>query len=134
MTLSPLAKKLYLKPHQRLLALNAPDDFRAALEPLPEGTTLDSSPADGVVYDSVYFFAKNAADATDLATIAIAALKFDGLLWGAWQKENAKRKRDLTRDTGWEYLYQQQLTTVASISISDTWSALRWRSVERVGK
>lgn len=131
--LSPLAKKLYLKPHQRLLALNAPDEFLPALEPLPEGTQVDSTPAEGVSYDGVYLFARTADQATEWAPIAIVALPFDGMFWSAWPKDNAKRKQNLTRDIGWDALYQANLTPVASVSISEAWSALRWRPVARVG-
>ncbi len=134
MTLSPLAKKLYLKPLQRLLILNAPDDFVSALEPLPEGVEIDTNPVDGITYDAAYLFARTAEQATELAPVAITTLNFDGMFWSAWPKDNAKRKQTLTRDSGWDALYQANLTPVASVSISDSWSALRWRPVERVGK
>lgn len=134
MTLSPLAKKLYIKPNQRLLALNAPDEFLPTLEPLPEGTQVDTAPINGVPYDGVYLFARTVEQATELAPLAVAALPFDGMFWSAWPKDNAKRKQTLTRDSGWDALYQANLTPVASVSISDSWSSLRWRPVERVGK
>jgi hypothetical protein len=134
MVLSPLAKKLYIRANQRLLAVSAPDEFLPLLEPLPEGTTLDTTPADGIEYDGVYLFARTAEQAAEAVPIALAAAKFDGSFWSVWPKDNAKRKQNLTRDTGWEPLYQAGLTPVASVSINEAWSSLRWRPVERVGK
>lgn len=131
---SPLAKKLYIKANQRLLALHAPDEFLLALAPLPEGTRVDTAPVEGVAYHGVYLFVRTAEEATELAPVAIGAGTFDGMFWSAWPKANAKRKQNLTRDIGWDALYQAKLTPVASVSISEAWSALRWRPVERVGK
>ena len=37
---TPLAKKLGIKPGTRLLAVNAPADYAALLDPLPENVTL----------------------------------------------------------------------------------------------
>jgi hypothetical protein len=131
--MTPLAKKLHLKPHERVLELNAPTEFRTLLEPLPEGATIDTAAVEGVEYDAVYFFANSAGQATELAKAALGAIRHDGSFWTSWPKDNARRKRDLTRDSGWDALYQAGLTPVASVSINDGWSALRWRPVERVG-
>ena len=117
MTLSPLARKLFIKPNQRILILNAPDFYADALEPLPDGTVIHTAPDGGGTYDAVHWFVRSAA-----------------YFWTAWPKTNAKQKRDLTRDIGWEPLEQAGYDRVASVSISDDWSALRWRSIATQGK
>ena len=58
----------------------------------------------------------------------------DSVLWFAYPKGTSKIKTDINRDTiritGEEF----GITTVTAISIDDTWSALRFRPVDRVGK
>jgi len=58
----------------------------------------------------------------------------DSVLWVAYPKGTSKIKTDINRDTirvtGEEY----GITTVTAISINDTWSALRFRPIDKVGK
>lgn len=58
----------------------------------------------------------------------------DGVLWFAYPKGTSKIKTDINRDTiritGEEF----GMTTVAAISIDDTWSALRFKPIDKVGK
>lgn len=58
----------------------------------------------------------------------------DSVLWFAYPKGTSKIKTDINRDTirvtGEEY----GITTVTAISIDDTWSALRFRPIDKVGK
>ena len=58
----------------------------------------------------------------------------DSVLWFAYPKGTSKIKTDINRDTiritGEEF----GITTVAAISIDETWSALRFRPIDKVGK
>lgn len=60
-------------------------------------------------------------------------VKPDSVLWFAYPKGTSKIKTDINRDiirmTGEEF----GITTVAAISIDDTWSALRFRPLDKVG-
>lgn len=42
--MSPLAKKLLIKPGQHWLVMNAPEDYLATLEPLPDDVQLSFNP------------------------------------------------------------------------------------------
>ena len=58
----------------------------------------------------------------------------DSVLWFAYPKGTSKIKTDINRDTirvtGEEY----GIATVTAISVDDTWSALRFRPIDKVGK
>jgi hypothetical protein len=58
----------------------------------------------------------------------------DSVLWFAYPKGTSKIKTDINRDTiritGEEF----GITTVTAISIDNTWSALRFRPIDKVGK
>lgn len=58
----------------------------------------------------------------------------DSVLWFAYPKGSSKIKTDINRDTIRQIGEEYGITTVTAISINDTWSALRFRPIERVGK
>ena len=58
----------------------------------------------------------------------------DSVLWFAYPKGTSKIKTDINRDTIRVTGEEFKITTVTAISIDDTWSALRFRPVDRVGK
>jgi hypothetical protein len=122
---SSLVKKLGLKPGRRALILNAPDGYRALLDPLPEGVDLAATP-DGI-FDFVQLFAKNKADLAQYAPAAMAALKPGGMLWIAFPKKTSKIQTDISRDTGWDVVQQAGWQGVFLISVDDVWSAMRFR-------
>ena len=124
---SSLAKKLGLKPGKRALILNAPDGYRALLEPLPEGVDLTTTP-DGT-FDFVQLFAKNKADLAEYTPAALAAVQPGGMLWIAFPKKTSKIQSDISRDTGWDVVQQAGWQGVSLISVDDVWSAMRFRPV-----
>jgi hypothetical protein len=130
MTENALVKKLQLKPGLRVLFLNAPAGYIASLGSLPNGVALAADPAGTL--DFVQLFVRDGAELAERAPAALAAIKPDGVLWVAYPKQSAKVKTDLTRDRGWEPLTAAGLRPVTQIAIDATWSALRWRPVERV--
>ena len=58
----------------------------------------------------------------------------DSVLWFAYPKGTSKVKTDINRDTIRETGETFGITTVTAISIDDTWSALRFRPIDKVGK
>ncbi len=57
----------------------------------------------------------------------------DSVIWFAYTK-GTKIKTDINRDSIRETGEEHGITTVTAISINDTWSALRFRPIDRVGK
>lgn len=58
----------------------------------------------------------------------------DSVLWFAYPKGTSKVKTDINRDTIRVTSEGFGITTVTAISIDDTWSGLRFRPVDKVGK
>jgi hypothetical protein len=79
-------------------------------------------------------FAKNRAQLTELLPTALAACSYDGLFWVSYPKKSSKVDSDLSRDVLWELPGETGLRPVTQVSIDQTWSALRFRPAERVGK
>jgi hypothetical protein len=127
---SSLVKKLGMKPGQKVLILNAPEDYRRLLGTLPEDVEVESS-AEGS-FDFVQVFMYNKADVESYAPVAMGALKPGGLLWFTYPKKTSSIKTDITRDNGWEEVMKAGIRPVTQIAIDETWSALRFRPTYEV--
>ncbi len=127
---TPLANRLRIKPGHRVLILNAPDGYVEALGPLPDDVELAISP-DGA-FDCVHLFVRDRAELDRLAPTALGSVKRDGLFWVSWPKRSSRVKTDITRDTGWESISDAGWAGIATVSVDDTWSAIRFRRSELV--
>lgn len=122
---SPLTKRLGIKPKQRVLVLEAPEGYWEQLGELPDDVDLKTS-ADGQ-FDVVQAFVQSKADVERLGPTALEALKPGGVLWFTYPKKSSKIKTDVTRDTGWDVVWNAGMEGVASIAVDETWSAVRFR-------
>ena len=61
-------------------------------------------------------------------------IEADCVLWFAYPKGTSKIKTDINRDSIRTTGEGFGITTVTAISINDTWSALRFRPIDKVGK
>jgi hypothetical protein len=127
-----LARKLRMQPGQRVLIMNAPSAYVEGLDPLPEGIELEDVPEGK--YDFVHLFATDGAELERLGPVALESVTYDGLLWLSYPKRSSKVKTDLSRDVGWEAVADAGFRPVTQVSIDETWSALRFRPIEQVGK
>jgi hypothetical protein len=85
---TPLWKKLGIKPGSRVLAVDAPKDFRDLLEPWPDGATFDKKPQGE--YDVVVSFHRNIEEFQNKFCALIPHLVDRGGLWISWPKKTSK--------------------------------------------
>lgn len=79
-------------------------------------------------------FINNKKDLLDFLNHQLKNIEPDSVLWFAYPKGSSKIKTDINRDTIRGTGEQYGITTVTAISLDDTWSALRFRPIDRVGK
>ena len=79
-------------------------------------------------------FINNNKEYLDFLQKQLKNIEPDSVLWVAYPKGTSKIKTDINRDTIRVTGEEFNITTVTAISIDDTWSALRFRPVDRVGK
>jgi hypothetical protein len=125
MGLTPLSKKLLVKPGLRMLVLNVPAGQRDQLGELPAEP--DAAAQAKAEYDWVLAYAKNSAELAQVSAIAFSAIKETGVLWFSYPKKTSKLESDLSRDLVWERLAGSGWRPVTQIAIDETWSALRFR-------
>ena len=128
---TPLGKKLGLRPGSKIIVINAPPGYLQMLGDLPAGAEISSGTEgdtlEDAAFDSVQVFLSSKDDADRLAPEALRLLAPDGLLWLAFPKKSSGLKTDISRDTGWDSLHNAGWEMVTLISVDDTWSAGRFR-------
>lgn len=131
--LSPMARKLKLKPDDSLLVLNAPPAYLAELAPAPKHLQVDLKPDQ--VFDAVQLFVHNVEELKALGPAAIRAVRPDGLLWVAYPKGgNARGRTDLPASPWWtkrdvlgEITGETGLSPVSFVKIDEVWTAVRFK-------
>jgi len=127
--MSPLARKLLIKPGNRIALVDPPAGYAERLQPLPDDAELvEIQPG----LDVVQVFVQDRA-ALDEAVPALDSVRDGGVLWVCYPKGGRKAGTDLNRDLLWEALGSRGLTGVTLVSVDDTWSAMRFRPTSEVG-
>jgi len=127
--ISPLAKKLQVKPGKHWLLFNAPANYLTLLEPLPEGTTI-SYEAKGS-FDGVQLFVKNNTELVENLKVVVPILRPDTILWIIYPKKSSGIESDLEMMSSWDELGKYGLGGVAAAAVDETWTALRFRPKEQ---
>jgi uncharacterized protein YbdZ (MbtH family) len=123
--MSPLAKKLLIKPGQHWLILNAPEDYLATLEPLPDDVKLSFTPQGD--FNGIQVFVQNSAGLTAALSLLKPILKDDTIFWVIYPKKSSGMETDLEMMSGWEVTKPYGLRPVASAAINNVWTTLRFR-------
>lgn len=127
--INALAKKLQVKSGKRWLLFNAPANYLASLEPLPEGTTV-SYEASGK-FDGIQLFVKNGIELAENLEVVAPILRPDTILWIIYPKKSSGMKTDLEMMNSWDEPAKYGLGGVAAAAIDATWTALRFRPKEQ---
>ncbi len=114
-----IAEKLGLKTGMTGWALGCPPDL-APVIPFP-----DKMPAREP--DIMIAFVAKAADVPASLKVVLPHYRRGTSLWFAYPKKTGRLKTDISRDSGWELLAENDLLPVTQIAIDETWSALRFR-------
>lgn len=123
--MSPLAKKLLIKPGQHWLVMNAPEDYLATLEPLPDDVQLSFNPEGN--FNGIQLFVQNSTELTEALTQLKPFLKDETVFWVIYPKKSSGMETDLEMMSGWEVTKPYGLRPVASAAINNIWTTLRFR-------
>jgi hypothetical protein len=121
---SPLAKKLQIKPGKNWLFYNAPEDYLAALEPLPDSAAAVFTPKGN--FDGIQLFVKNKAELSSSLKVIVPLLKPGTIFWITYPKKSSGIESDLKMGS-WDELIQYNLQGVASIAVNEKWAGSRFR-------
>ncbi|MGN6398097.1 MAG: YdeI/OmpD-associated family protein [Mucilaginibacter sp.] len=125
--ISAVAKKLQVKPGKRWLFYDAPENYLATMNPMPEGAKAVFD-FDGD-FDGVQLFVKNSAELKDRLKIIMPFLKPDTIFWITYPKKSSGIPSDLEMTSSWDELAHYGYNGVAAAAIDQTWTALRFRPI-----
>ncbi len=120
---APLAQKLGIKPHSRLLLTRAPAEF--AIADLPEGVVARRRPT-ADPYDTILLFAVTTAELLAAFAGAAKRLTTAGGLWVCWPKKASGLQRDLTETQVRAIGLDAGLVDVKVCAVDEIWSGLRF--------
>ena len=112
------------------IVINAPSSLEKEFVKFGSKTQLDSK----VKSKNTLVFINNNKEFLGFLNEQLKKIESDSVLWFAYPKGTAKIKTDINRDTIRKTGEEYGITTVTAISIDDTWSALRFRPIDKVGK
>ncbi|MBF7091582.1 hypothetical protein IUY40_08520 [Flavobacterium sp. ALJ2] len=121
-------KKLKFKNNGTVL--NAPKGIKEAFIELGTKITFDKKTKSA----NTLVFINNNQEFLNFLISDIENIESDSVLWFAYPKGTSKVKTDINRDTIRVTGEEFGLKTVSAISINETWSALRFRPIDSVGK
>jgi hypothetical protein len=120
---TPLAKKLGIKPGQRVAFPSAPDGFSELLGELPDGVSVKSRARPPL--DVIVFFTTGRAELERRLPALRRAMDPAAGLWIAWPKRTSGVETDMTEDAARELGLANKLVDNKVCAIDDTWSGLR---------
>lgn len=127
-----ILKKLRVNGPSRILIINAPGNYVelfAGLDPdIAYNQELKGK------YDFVQVFGACRTELESLLLYVKDAGKYDANFWACYPKGGGKIKSDLKREIVWASLELIRLRPVSQVALNGTWSALRGRPHELVGK
>src|SRR5262249_23383164 len=121
---TPLAKKLGLKPNQRIALVNAPKDFTKVLGPLPENTSIVKRPNGPL--DLILLFVNREQTLTKQFPILANKLQSNGMFWVAWPKKSSGVATDLIFEKVQRIGLDCGLVDVKICAVDDVWSGLKF--------
>ena len=119
-----LVDKLGVKAGHRVALLDAPDETRSLLAPLPAGVRF-VAPEAGLV-DVALLFTRAAAHLEQAFVPAARTLAPGGMLWVAWPKRASGVATDVTEDVVRRVGLAAGLVDVKVCAVTDVWSGLKF--------
>lgn len=121
-------KKLKFKDTPTIL--NAPEDLEKEFVELGCNTAFDKK----IKSHNTAVFVFNSKDLLSFLKNQLKKIEYDSVFWIIYPKLSSKLKSDINRDTIWATGHEYGIDAVSAISINETWTALRFRPLEMVGK
>ena len=127
-----VARKLLIKAGHRVGLVNPPPGYLDRLQPLPDGAGVVQSTRAAI--DVLRMFVRDSADLRQAGSEVFLRVKPDGVPWVCYPKGGTKAGTDLNRDVLWKAMETNGHVGVTLVAIDDTWSAMRSRPPDRVGR
>jgi hypothetical protein len=123
-------KKLRYNNDYKSIVIKLPIELIDAFKEISYETESDTTKN----YDFILLFSEKQSDLESKLKEIIDIGKVDCIFWICYPKGGGKIKSDINRNTIWKSLEKLGLRPVSQVALDNTWSALRARSLDKVGK
>ena len=120
---TPLAKKLGIKDDSTVVAVNAPDNYRALLDPIAPSVRFAKKTSDTA--DIVHLFVTKRSELQRHLTAYRRELKPSAAVWVSWPKKSSKVATDITEDTIREVALPLGFVDIKVCAVDEVWSGLK---------
>jgi hypothetical protein len=117
-------KKLGIKPGSHLYVFQAPPDYFAWLDPMPEDLEIKQKPVQQL--DFIHLFVKGKKEFEKAFAANKKFLRKDGMLWVSWPKKSSKIETDLDENVIRDFGLKEGLVDVKVCAVDETWSGLKF--------
>ncbi|MXV51238.1 hypothetical protein GS399_09680 [Pedobacter sp. HMF7647] len=132
MATTPILKRLHLKEGQTLAFINPSETAANIADSLASGGLKISYDAD-IPFDAAMLFVKGKDELINETRNLAQRLKPETVFWIAYPKKSSGIKTDLNMMSGdWNELHQFAIRPVASASLDEVWTGLRFRDEKQV--
>ena len=125
--MAALADKLLIKPHSRVLLLNAPIGYAKKLQPLPEGVTITDRRSQ-TASEVAIVFVRDKGELKRLQS-GFATLEDDAALWVCYP-DGGRSHTDLDRDVIAAAVESDELMAVTNVPFDEAWTCTQFRTRE----
>lgn len=116
-------RKLGVRPHERIVALNAPEHYPELLGELPEGAAITGRITARPAF--VHLFVREREELAERLSALRDELDEAGMIWVSWPKKSAKVPTDVTEDVIREVALPLGFVDVKVCAVDETWSGLK---------
>lgn len=120
---TPLARKLGITRGTRLLARQAPDQYRIWLEPLPSNVIFARRLSAAI--DVIHLFVTQKSTLQRELDALRTSIRPDAAVWVSWPKKTAKLPTDITEHTIRELALPLGFVDVKICAVTEIWSGLK---------
>ncbi|MBT9494199.1 MAG: DUF3052 domain-containing protein [Paucibacter sp.] len=120
---TPLVKKLGIRDSDRVLLVNAPDNYQILVAPLPPGVHFVNQPDVTVALGHV-FVSQREALAKLLRELRLQ-LNAEAALWISWPKKASKVPTTITEDSIRELALPLGFVDIKVCAVTEVWSGLK---------
>jgi hypothetical protein len=119
---TPLAKKLGIKAGMVVRTVNAPPNYAALLDPLPEDATIASAQSKDTELDIVHVFATTRTELVRSLGSCLSKIKQNGAIWVSWPKKSSGISSEINEGSVREVALPLGLVDIKVCAVDEVWS------------
>jgi len=120
---TPLPRKLGIKENAGVLIINAPDNYRTLVTPLPDGVRFMARVSNTT--DLIHGFYTQRAELRKSLSSLRTRIRPDAVVWVSWPKKASRVPTDIVEDTIREIALPMGYVDIKVAAFDEVWSALK---------